>query len=173
MKTSQIKSYTIKSLSLVALCFCMLLSSCAYKLATEFPSVIGDGTKTVKIKGVDNPTLDTTIAYILRSRLREEITVRDMAQWVDSGPADYQLEIKIKQFSDRGETFDDNLRTRLYAINLTVNLEVYDGSTNKKIWESGNISESDFSELPNSKAGTNEIATLLMRKIADRMKQKF
>ena len=152
---------------------CLVLVGCSYKMANEFPSVVGDGTRTVKIKGVDNPTMSTDIAYLLRSRLREEITVRHMAKWVDSGPADFELDIKIKQFNDRGATFDDNFQTKLYSIQLIVELVVYDGSTNQKVWESGPITQTDFSEIPISKESTLDVTTLLVRTLADRMRNQF
>ncbi|SHN67849.1 LPS assembly lipoprotein LptE [Desulfovibrio litoralis] len=153
--------------------FILILSGCGYQRATKFPSVIGDGTKTVRIKSVDNPTMNTTIGYLLRSQLREEISARHMAKWVDSGVSDYTLELKIKQFTDRGETFDDTFNTQLYNINLTLNLIVYDGVSNKKVWESGYISETDFSERLIDRDNSEELATLLMRRIVDQMKNNF
>lgn len=152
---------------------CLLASGCSYKMASDFPSVIGDGSKTVKIKSVDNPTMSTNIAYVIRTQLRNEINARHMAKWVDSGPADFELEIKIKQFTDRGATFDDNFQTKLYSIQLVVELVVYDGSTNQKVWESGPISQVDFSEIPTSRESTLEVTTLLVRTLADRMRNQF
>lgn len=174
--TSELKLQGRLNVVFPLVCFvlaCLMSGGCAYKMAGDFPSVLGDGSRTVKIKSVDNPTMSTDIAYILRSRLREEITARHMAKWVDSGPADYSLEIKIKQFSERGETFDDIFKTKLYSIQLVVELIVYDGSTNRKVWESGPISQTDFSEIPKSRRSTMDVAILLVRQMADKMRNQF
>ncbi|MDR2799799.1 MAG: hypothetical protein LBB52_00850, partial [Desulfovibrio sp.] len=81
----------------LGLCLALALfcAGCGYTLASDSPSVLGAGTKTLKVKGVDYPTLQPWLPNSIRSVLRDEVGARYLAQWVDSGPADFEIQINV------------------------------------------------------------------------------
>jgi hypothetical protein len=159
-------------LSLFCLMACLCVS-CGYHLAADSPSVIGDGSKTLKVKGVDYPTLQPWLPYIIRSNLRDEINARHIARWVDSGPADYEIQIKVIAFTSREWMRSSVDATLLFAPSMTLEAIIYKGDTNKEVWRSGLISYSDHMENPDEKSGGDELLTQIVRMLADKMRSAF
>ena len=151
-----------------------LLDGCAgYKLATDTPSVLGDGGKTLKIKGVDYPTLQPWLPFAIRSRLRDEVNARYLAKWVDSGSADYEIQINVIAYTTRTWMRSELDTTLLYDSTMTIEGIVYDGSTNREVWRSGKISYMDRLENVDDKAVAEDLITQLMRMLVDRMRNTF
>ena len=151
-----------------------LLDGCAgYKLATDTPSVVGDGSKTLKIKGVDYPTLQPWLPFAIRSRLRDEVNARYLAKWVDSGSADYEIQINVIAYTTRTWMRSELDTTILYDSTMTIEGIVYEGSTNREVWRSGKISYMDRLEKVDDKAVAEDLTTQLVRILVDRMRNTF
>ena len=153
-----------------------VFSGCGYGLGTRSASIFSDADgalKTLKIKSVENPTLDTWLPYELRSAIRDEIAARRLAIWVDSGRADFELDIKVVSYTYRTWVYDDQDVSLLFLADMIIEATVYRGNSNDVVWRSGPIQYSDtYETLEERKAATNllrEIARLL----ADRMRQVF
>lgn len=150
-----------------------LLGGCAYQLASSNASILGDGTKTLKVKGVDYPTMDPWLPNAIRSRLRDEIGARYLAKWVDSGSADYEIQINVTAFTSRRWIRTELDTTQMYSTNMTIVAILYDGSTNKEVWRSGSISYSEYEEQSDEKAASGNIIAQVMRKLADELRRTF
>ncbi len=135
-------------------------------------SVLGDGTKTIKIKEVDQVTMYTWLPYMVRSLLRDDITERGLAQWVDEGPSDYTITVRVNSFQVRsyGEYEQSH---DLFTGDLKIQLIIYDGATNKEVWQSGTVSYSDRFENINEEAAIREILVMAIRRGVDKLQQKF
>jgi len=151
----------------------MALSGCGYQLASSMPSIIGDGSRTLKVKGVDYPTLHPWLPHAIRSELRNEIGARYLARWVDSGSADYEIQINVSSFSTREWIRTEMDTAQLYAISLTLEAVIYDGSTNREIWRSGPLSYSEYEEHANERVASGYIVAQVIRKLADSMRKTF
>ena len=161
------------ALLLFALCLAGL-ASCGYKPAAFSPSIIGDGTKTLKIKEIDNPTLEPWLPHSIRSALRDEINARHMARWVDSGPADYEITIKVLALTQREGIHDRYDQPLLYENRMEVLAIVFDGATNTEIWRSGNIYYSDRTQnAPDNKTHSAGIISRTMHLVADALRSTF
>ena len=161
-----------------ALLICMtlmslVLSACGYKLAADTPSILGDGTKTLKVKEVVNPTLEAWLPATIRSALRDEINARHLAVWVDSGPADYEISIDIKGYTSHEWMSSRYDVSMLYDNTITLNATIYDGTTNTVVWRSGNISYSDRSEETSRENTTGDIVTQIMSRLAEKLRNTF
>ncbi|MDR2489014.1 MAG: LPS assembly lipoprotein LptE [Desulfovibrio sp.] len=164
--------------SLMPLCFSfffsVMLAACAgYQLGNEGSSVLGDGKKTLKIKGVDFPTLQPWLPYAIRSRLRDEVNARRLARWVDNGSADYEMQINVLFFTTRQWIRSELDTSLLYDSDLTIEAIIYDGSTNKEIWRSGKLSYAEQLEKSEDRAVAEDIITQTVRMLADRMRNTF
>lgn len=155
------------------LCTGMLLSACGYKLAADTPSVLGDGTKTLKIKEVTNPTLEAWLPASIRSSLRDAINARHLAVWVDQGPADYEIKVDIKGFTSRESMSSRTDVALLYDNSMTINATIYDGATNRVIWQSGDISYYDRSEDRSRENSSEEIITQIMSRLTEKLRNTF
>jgi hypothetical protein len=164
-----------------ALLFCLLClgpGGCGYTLGSESPSVLtrhsgSTRVPTLKVKSVDNPTLYPWLPYSLRNELRNELAARNLAVWVDSGRADYEIDLKISSYTYRSSVYDYNDVTQLYSANITVVATVYEGGTNQVIWRSGGISYADSRERLEEKGAASYLIQNIVRQLADRMRQVF
>ena len=166
-------SSILRRLPCLPLLLCLLLAGCGYKLAADQPSIMGDGTKTLKVKGVDHPTLDPALPYQLRTALRNEINARDLAKWVDSGPADYEIQIKVLSYTTREWMRSEADKTLLYDSTLSLEATLYDGKTNQEVWRSGVISYAERMESPDDTALVGDIITQVTRRLADKLRTAF
>lgn len=155
------------------LVFAVLSGGCGYHLASSSPSILGDGSKTLKVKGVDSPTLHAWLPNAIRSRLRDEIGARYLAKWVDSGTADYNIQINVADFSTREWIRTEQDTSQMYTTSLTIEAIIYDGSNNKEVWRSGHIGYSEYSEMADEKQASSDIITQVVRRLADKMRNTF
>jgi hypothetical protein len=157
---------------LAGLLLLTVLSGCAgYHLAADAPSIFGEGGKTLKIKGVDYPTLQPWLPYRIRSVLRDEVTARHLASWVDTGPADFEIQINVISYISREWMQDARDMTMLYATTLSLEGVVYNGSTNQEVWRSGRVFYSERTEQSTMASDTIIIQTI--RQLVDQMRNKF
>jgi hypothetical protein len=105
--------------------------------------------------------------------LRDEVNARYLARWVDSGSADYEIQINVLSYTSRQWMRSKLDTTILSDTSLTVEAIIYDGSTNREIWRSGKITYSDRLDTPDSKIVAGDIITQAMRMLADRMRNTF
>lgn len=167
--------------SLLLLCLLLLtlgaLGGCGYTLGSESSSIFTEKTggriPTLKLKSVDNPTLFSWLPYTLRSNVRDEIAARNLATWVDSGRADFELDLKVASYTYRTSVYDEDDATQLYSANLTVEAIVYEGGTNQVIWRSGGVSYSDSRETLEEKGAADYLVQNIARQLADRMRNAF
>lgn len=155
------------------LCTGILLSACGYKLAADTPSILGDGTKTLKIKEVSNPTLEAWLPASVRSGLRDAINARHLAVWVDQGPADYEIKIDIKGYTSRETMSSRTDVAMLYDNRLAINATIYDGATNKVIWQSGEISYADRSEDRGRENSADDLIAQIMSRLTEKLRNTF
>lgn len=152
----------------------LALTGCAgYQLTTESSSVLGDGSKTLKVKGVDYPTLQPWLPFVIRSSLRDEVNARYLAKWVDSGSADYEIQINVLSFTSRRWMRSEIDTSLLYDTNMTIEAVLYEGSTNKEVWRSGKISYFERSEKVDERVQSGDTITQLIRMLTDKMRNTF
>lgn len=160
-------------LLLLALACLLIASGCGYKLASEEPSVLGNGEKTLKVKRVENPTLYPWLSYQMRTVLHDEVNYRQLAKWVDSGEADYEIEIVVKRFNLQDHGYTSSGNSVMYSASMTMYMALYDGSTNKQVWSSGDIRYSRVYDTDNAQAATDELSRELIFRCLDRMRFVF
>ena len=158
---------------LCLLLLCLFAGGCGYHLASSSPSILGDGSKTLKVKGVESPTLHPWLPNSIRSRLRDEIGARYLATWVDSGSADYEIQINVINFSTREWIRTEQDTTQVYSTSLSIQAIIYEGSTNKEIWRSRRIAYSEYGEQADEKQASGDIIAQVIRKLADEMRNTF
>jgi hypothetical protein len=162
-------------LPIFGLCLALTLfcAGCGYTLASDSPSVLGVGTKTLKIKGVDYPTLQPWLPNSIRSILRDEVGARYLAQWVDSGPADFEIQINVTSFTNRTWISSEVDTTQLFAATMTLEALLYSGTDNKEIWRSGAISYSEYEAQIDEKTASASIIRQIIRRLCDKMRNTF
>ena len=160
-------------LSLLLFVFLFLLSGCGYNVASEEPSVLGSGEKTLKVKRIENPTLYSWLSYQMRTILHDEINYRQMAKWVDSGESDYEIEIVVTRFHLDDHGYTSSGSSVMFSASMTMQMRLYDASTNREVWNSGNVSYSRVYDTDNAQAATEELSRELILRCLDRMRFVF
>ncbi len=168
------------SLLLAGLFALAALGGCGYHFGADMPTVLqqngtsaGGSLPTLKIKDVDNPTMYPWLTYSLRNRLRDELAARQVARWVDSGKADFEISLKVQSFTYRTWMRDDNDVTTLYAANMILEGIVYRGDTNALLWRSGNIAYYQTYETMQERIAGEDLVVNLVRQLVDRMRNNF
>lgn len=162
----------------LALLLCTaLLGGCSYtwkgqQSAHSSNSVLGDGTKTVRIRDVEHSTLYAWMPYSVRSLLRDEINARRLASWQDSGQADYELSVRIPTFTVQayGQSRETN---QLFTVTMSLELQVFDGHTNEQVWRSGLISYAERYQSVNEERAIDEAIRNIMLRAVDSMQNTF
>lgn len=155
----------------------VLTTGCGYtwrgeKGSLSEDSVLGDGSRTLRMNAVDQTTLYQWLPYLLRSLVRDDITARGLAKWVDSGPADYALTVRVNSFQIRSHG-QYEARNQLFAATINMELIVYNGTTNTVAWQSGPILYSDNFETSDEESAIKEVIAMSVRRSIDLMQQRF
>ncbi len=162
-----------------------LASGCGYQLASREPSVLTRasgvevepnstiGLPTMKIKGVDNPTLYISLEHQLRAALRDAIANRKIAQWKDSGVADYEVQINIIRYKMDGWGYSREGISVMYSASITMELIVYGGDTNTEVWRSGRIGLSRTYDTDSEMDAAYALALEVTERLVDRMRSVF
>ena len=84
--------YRLEAGLLSGLLVCLMLTGCGYvwrgqEGSLSENSVLGNGSKTLKIKSVEQTSLYPWLTYQVRSLVRDDIHARNLAKWVDDGQA--------------------------------------------------------------------------------------
>lgn len=135
-------------------------------------SVLGTGKKTLKLKAVEQSTLYPWLPYVIRSQIRDDITARGLAQWVDTGASDFTLTIRVNSFQIRSSGQYES-QTQLFTATINMEFIVYNGSTNTVAWQSGPLFYSDNFENNNEEEAIREVLTMSIRRGVDLMQQRF
>lgn len=167
------------SVGAAALCLALalLLAGCGYTWrgqegSRSENSVLGDGSKTLKIKSVEQTTLYPWLPYMVRSLIRDDITARGLAKWEDSGETDYTLTIRLNSFQVRGYG-QVSYQNILFTGTANMELFLYNGRTNTEVWRSGPLYYSDHFENANEEQAIQEILRMAVRRLVDRLQQRF
>lgn len=155
----------------------MALASCGYGFGADSASVLEPPSPgilpTLKIKSVENPTLYPWLSHIMRTEVRDEIAARDIARWVDSGKADYEITIKVDQFTFRSWLTDSEDVTMLYSASMSLEAIVYRGDSNQEIWRSGRIAYTQSYERVQERTAAADLTRELARRLASAMQHAF
>lgn len=163
--------------------FCLVASlffcACGYELegfssaSSRAESVLGDGNSTLKIEHVEQVTMHPWVAYYLRGLVRDEINLRRMARWVDSGQADYTLDIVMPRFYIRSSVSNRVDNTLLSETTVTIEIIVRSGRSGAVVWRSGAISYYDKFETVDESSAIRDGLKEAVYRALDRMQQKF
>ena len=161
-----------------ALCFLTAtLAACGYGFGSDAPSVLkatSPGVRpTIKIKSVDNPTLYPWLPYTIRTEFRDELAARNVALWVDSGRADYEVALKVHSFTIRSWLTDPDDSTSLYTASLALEGIFYKSGTNEEIWRSRPMWYSQSYDHVQERAAAEELTRELVRRLISSMRQAF
>ncbi len=162
---------------LSGLLVCLMLTGCGYvwrgqEGSLSENSVLGNGSKTLKIKSIEQTTLYPWLTYQIRSLIRDDINARSLAKWVDAGPADYTLTVRIPSFQVRSYG-QYGTSSQLYTATIYMELIVYDGKTNTQVWRSSPIYYSENYENANEEAAIKDILEMAVRRAMDALQQRF
>ena len=165
--------------STVAVCLMLLLGGCGYGMdgyctsRDHASSVLGDGTQTIRMDKVEQVTMYPWVQYYLRGIARDEINIRRLARWVDSGNADYLLSISMPGFRVRSSVSNSVDNTLLSDTVVRIELVVRSGKNGSVVWRSGVISYSDKFETVDESSAIRDGLKEALRRALDRMQQKF
>lgn len=159
---------------ILLLCLATLpgLFGCGYSLSSDMPSVLGEPSASLKLTGVEQPTLYPWVVYTLRSALRDEINARNLARWVDSGNADYNMHIKVNFLTMRGAVSSDEDRTLLYNGSTSLTAVIYNGADNTELWRN-TVNYSNNFASNDEESAARELFTQAVRRLADSMRNTF
>ena len=129
--------YRLAAGLLSGLLVCLMLTGCGYvwrgqEGSLSENSVLGNGSKTLKIKSVEQTSLYPWLTYQVRSLVRDDINARNLAKWVDDGQADYTLTVRIPSFKVRSYG-QYRSASQLYTATISIEFIVYDGKTNTEV----------------------------------------
>ncbi len=160
-------------------CLSLAVGGCGYELdgyatgSGRAVSVLGDGNQTLRIDKVEQVTMYPWVQYYLRGLVRDEVNLRRLARWVDSGNADYLLTITMPGFRVRSAVSNQVDNTLLSDTIVQLELIVRSGKNGNIVWRSGVISYFDRFETVDEANAVRDGLKEALRRALDRMQQKF
>ena len=160
-------------------CLSLFVGGCGYELdgysssSSRAVSVLGDGNQTLRIDKVEQVTMYPWVQYYLRGLARDEVNLRRLARWVDSGNADYLLTITMPGFRVRSSVSNSVDNTLLSDTVVQLELVVRSGKNGTVVWRSGVISYFDKYETVDEGNAIRDGLKEALRRAFDRMQQKF
>ncbi len=157
----------------------LLAGGCGYSLdgystsSSRAVSILGDGNSTLRIDKVEQVTMYPWVQYYLRGIVRDEVNLRRLARWVDSGNADYLLTINMPGFRVRSSVSNYVDNTLLSDTVVQIELVVRSGKTGSVVWRSGVISYTDKFETVDEASAIRDGLKEALHRALDRMQQKF
>ncbi len=167
------------ALAALAVQICLLFTGCGYHLdgfgsyGGSSHNVLGDGTGTLKVAAVEHNLLYPWISYYVRGLLRDEVNLRRLGRWVDTGDADYLITVSVPGFRARSSVSNRDSSTMLNVTTVQLELIVRNGKTGSVAWRSGVISYQDWHETIDQDEVLRNGLAETMRRALDRMQQKF
>lgn len=150
----------------------LLLAGCGYGFTAEEGTVLGSNKSTLKLTSIEQPTLFPWVGYTLRASLRDEITARNIAEWVDGGQADYNMHLRVNSFTMRSAVKNTQDATELYTGTVNMTAILFSGADNAEVWRT-NVSYSNTFETDNEENASRLLFTQAVRRIADNMRRTF
>ena len=177
--------YRLAAGLLSGLLVCLMLTGCGYvwrgqEGSLSENSVLGNGSKTLKIKSVEQTSLYPWLTYQVRSLVRDDINARNLAKWVDDGQADYTLTVRIPSFKVRSYG-QYRSASQLYTATISIEFIVYDVDSvwlvhivsNTEVWRSGPIYYEENYENANEESAIKSILEMAVRRCMDALQQRF
>lgn len=159
-----------------ALLFCLaaaiLLGGCGYGLSSDIPTVIGSSESTLRLTGVEQPTLYPWVVFTVRSAMRDEINARNLATWVEGGKSDYTMHIKVNSFTMRGAVTSSADETLLYTGSVSMTVIINKGSDNSEVWRN-TVSYSGNFENETEEDAARGLFKQASRHLANSMRNTF
>lgn len=159
-----------------ALLLCLLIGACGYQWQgfdnPTVDSVLGDGSSTLKMDSLEQTTMYPWVPYYLRSVIRDEVNLRKLARWVDSGDADYTMSVRVLSFLMRSYASNKEDVTLLNAAKVRLEIVIANGTTGEVVWRSGIISYSENYENTRESVAIREVLTQAVNRGLDRMQQQ-
>ena len=108
----------------------------------------------------------------LRQALRDEIRARNLAVWVDEGPYNYSLRLKVNHFTLRSGVSDALDATLLYNGSVQLTAVLYRGEDGSEVWRDS-VSYSSVFESSVEEDAAGRLFGQAMRLLADRLRRSF
>ena len=162
-----------KSLAVCIILLCAL-TGCGYTFSGTAPIDLPKGKTLLCITRFVNPSTESWLEPALRAEIRDEFTRRGQVAWVSRANAETLVAIKVLKYSDSSTLKASDDETVKSAIQLTLEVEMYDAGDNSLIWSSGTIYASESYRGDSSQSDAQEDAVeLAATRVADRLGQAF
>ncbi len=144
----------ISSLSIFLL-VCLSMVSCGYQIhgsdahsiqSSEFAII--EENSTISIGIIEQSSIHMDIPFHVSSILRDEVALRRLGRWENTGKGDYMINVTIPTF--RISSFEDaNYKDVLiFTIEISLILNILDSKTGEEVWNSGVVSHTNNFEGP-------------------------
>lgn len=152
----------------------LVCGACGYQFGSNAPVVLPEGHRTLAIKKVVNPTVETWIEPVLRAKLRDEITSRGQISWTDPDTADATITLKVLRFTEEASVKDERDKTLKYRVELQVEGVMNNKEDHTPLWESGLITKEWFYQNDTDRPDAEQkVVILAIRELVNRMGDNF
>ena len=156
----------------LTLLLCATLGGCGYGMASGIPTVLGDGKPTLKVTGVEQPTIYPWVVYTVRSTLRDEFAARNIATWVDGGSSQFNMHVKVNSFTMRSAVSSSADETLIFTGSVSLTATILNSSDNSEMWKQTVSYSNEFNSDVEEEAA-RQLFTQAVRRLADSMRNTF
>lgn len=149
------------------------MGGCGYNFVSQGKVDLPDDIRTLAIKKVANPSMETWLPAELISQFRDEITDRAQLAWVDKSDADGLVYIEVKFFDIGTSVSDDKGRTEQYSVSLNVRARIRRRLDNVEVWDSGSINMVEYYLASDRNDARRKAVELAVRRMVDALQNAY
>ena len=161
----------------LALALSMVLAAgCGYQFAgssSSAPFVLPEGHRTLAMKEVVNPTLETWLEPDLRSMIRDEFSKRGKIRWTPLDQADATMSVQVLKYSETANIKNERGDTLKREVRLSLEAKLFNRSDGLLIWESGPIAVYETYLQGGLQEAREAVTARAIRMLADRMAHAY
>lgn len=156
-----------------------LLGGCGYRFTgqsyadDENVSVLAPQYRDLAVARIENPTVEPWLEPRLRSLLRDELTRRRLAHWVERSRATALITVHVKQYTRSTALAGQQDQSLKLSTSITYSVRVRRAGDNLMLWDSGEQTQTE-SYYPGDADGADmRVTDLAVRRLADLMTQGY
>jgi len=161
--------------TLLATLLALVLTGCGYHFSGQASGddiVLDSAHRKLCIRSVENPTLKPWLESLVRSRVRDEFTKRQIIEWASVKDATADMYIDVTSFTSNSSLKDSDDVTVKSSANINLTAKIVSRETGETLWSSGNVSASQTFTTARD-AAERRVVDLALRRLADRLFEAY
>jgi hypothetical protein len=131
-----------------------------------------DDVRTLDVREVENPTMETGLPAELMASFRDEITRREGLSWAPRERADGLVDLEIERYSVTSSVVGERQETLQFSANVRLNAEIVRRADGKRLWN-GTAAYAQTFQAVGEEDARRRAVDLAVRRLVDKLTDAY